>query len=60
MKSMIDLLLAGLASIVTPGLLLVKPGDAARRDSISALWYGATPLEAEFAAVAITSPHPFH
>jgi len=38
MKSMIDLLLAGLASIVTPGLLLVKPGDAARRDSISALW----------------------
>ena len=38
LKLMTVLLLAGLASIVTPGLLLPNPGEAARSDSISALW----------------------
>jgi len=37
-KLIINELLAGLASIVTPGLLLVNPGEAPRNDSISALW----------------------
>ena len=37
-KLIISELLAGLGSIVTPGLLLVNPGEAARNDSISALW----------------------
>lgn len=37
LKSMTVLLLAGLSNIVTPGLLLPNPGEAARNDSISAL-----------------------
>jgi len=36
-KLMVNVLLAGLGSMVTPGLLLVNPGEAARNDSISAL-----------------------
>jgi hypothetical protein len=33
------LLLAGLASIVTPGLLVPNPGEASRRLRMSSLWY---------------------